>query len=128
MFCVLPAAVLVEAVFQRMKEFHLLFGVLVIGLTVFSIWTLGLTIPHIVLLLCVLPGLPLLSIAGGLAAFLWIGLTVTGRMQWFCVLGEHHMGWLVLAALIFVVCSYLKMRAKNVLMRGETEHDRFLDE
>jgi serine/threonine protein kinase len=131
LFCVLPAAVLVEAVFQRMKEFHLLFGVLVIGLTVFSIWTLGLTIPHIVLLLCVLTGLPLLSLAGGLAAFLWIGLTVTGRMQWFCVLGEHHLGWLVLAALIFVVCSYLKMRAdwgKNVLVRGETEHDRFLDE
>jgi hypothetical protein len=118
LFCVLPAAVLVEAVFQQMKEFHLLFGVLVIGLIVFSIWMLGLTIPHIVLLLCVLTGLPLLSLAGALAAFLWIGLTVTGRMQWLGVLGEHHLAWLVLAALIFAVCCYLKMRAKNALMRG----------
>jgi hypothetical protein len=109
-FCTLPAAVLLEAVFQQMKEFHLFFGVLVIGLVGVSIGASGLTVPHIVLILCVLIGCSLLSLSGALATGLWIGLSVKGCLQWLDILGRNDLGWLILVVLLLVGNRYFLMR------------------
>jgi serine/threonine protein kinase len=120
MFWSLPAAVLFEALLQKRREFHLIFGVLVVGLAGVSMYSLGVTMPHLVLLFCVLAGCPLLSLSGALATGAWIGLSVTGGLQWLDFLGDHNLGWIILVLVLFAEERYFRMRSdweKNTEMQ-----------
>ena len=78
MFFALPAAVLLEALLQQVKEFHLFFGTAVLVFSGLSIYSLGLTVPHMILILCVLVGRPVLTLAGAVSTGLWMLLEITG--------------------------------------------------
>ena len=80
MFLVIPLMVLSEALFQRIKEFHLVFGAVIIVFSALSIYTTGLTVPHVILIVCVLIGCPLLTLSGSVSTILWLLLEYTGKL------------------------------------------------
>ncbi len=110
MFFILPIATIVEALFQRLKEFHLMFGVALLVFSVLSINSLGLTIPHIILILCVLIGCPVLTLAGSISTGLWIGLELFDKLPFLDYIYKWDVGWLVLIAVFLAVNRYFHMR------------------
>ena len=109
MFFALPAAVLFEALLQRVNEFHLFFGAVVVVFAGFSIYSTGLTVPHIILILCVLIGRPVLTLAGAAATGLWMLSEITGRPQILDYIEKWDLGWMILVVLALVVHRYFYM-------------------
>ena len=121
MFFALPAVVLLEALLQRVKEFHLFFGTVVLVFAGFSIYSTGLTVPHIIMILCVLIGRPVLTLAGAVSTGFWMLLEVTGRFEVLDYLGKWDLGWIILIVVALVVNRYFYMRIKwekTTLIRG----------
>lgn len=112
MFFVLPAAVLIEALLQNIKEFHLAFGTIILVSSVFSIYSIGLTVPHIVLIICVLIGCPVLTLAGSISTGLWILLEITGKLRFLDYLNKWDIGWIILIVVSLVIYRYFRMRIK----------------
>ena len=110
MFFALPVAVLLEALLQRVKEFHLFFGTVVLVFAGLSIYSTGLTVPHIILILCVLVGRPVLTLAGTVSTGLWMLLEVTGWLEFLDYLSKWDLGWIILIAVALVVHRYFHMR------------------
>ena len=110
MFFVIPAAVLMEALLQRIKEFHLVLGAVIVVLSVISIYSIGLTVPHIVLILCVLIGCPVLTLASCVSTGLWMLLEYTGKLVFLNYICKLDMGWILLIILLLVVNRYFRMR------------------
>ena len=124
MFFVLPAAVLLEALLQRMKEFYLFFGTVVLVFAGFSIYSTGLTVPHIILILCVLVGRPVLTLAGAAAAGFWMLLEVTGWLEVLDYIEKWDLGWIILIVVAIVVQRYFYMRImwkKTTYIRASLE-------
>lgn len=112
LFLLLSAMVLIEALLQRIKEFHLVFGVVTVGFLIISAYTLGLTVPHMVLFLCVLTGHPLLALAGGTSTLLWMFIEYSGKLEILDNVYRWHLGWIVLILLLWVLVRYLCMRIR----------------
>lgn len=112
LFLALPAAVLFEALFQRVREFNLLFGTLTAGLIGISAFQMGITMPHIIMALVVLTGFPVLTASGAIAVGIWIGLLLPRRLLFLDFLWKYDLGWIVLTVLFIVVNRYFYMRLK----------------
>lgn len=110
MFLVLPAAMLMEALLQRIKEFHLVLGTVIVVISAISAFSLGLTVPHIVLILCVLIGCPVLTLASGVSTGLWMLLEYTGKLSFLNYIFKWDLGWILLIILLLVVNRYFHMR------------------
>jgi len=110
MFFVLPAAVLLEALFQKIKEFHIFFGALVLVFSLFSVYSAGLTSPHIILMLCVLIGCPLFTLAGGLSVGLWMVIEIFDSLSVLDYLYKWDLGWVILIVVMLVGYGYLHMK------------------
>ena len=106
----LPGAVLFEAVFQRVKEFHLFFGALTAGLIGISAFQAGVTMPHIIMAIAVLLGCPVLTASGAIATGIWMGLSLSGKLPFLDFLWKYDLGWVLLAALFIAVYKYFDMR------------------
>ena len=121
MFFALPATVLLEAWLQRVKEFYLFFGTVVLVFAGLSIYSTGLTVPHIILILVVLVGRPVLTLAGAVSTGLWMLLEITGGLRVLDYLGKWDLGWMILVVVALVVNRYFYMRIKwekTTLARG----------
>lgn len=110
MFFILPGAVLMEALLQRLKEFHLVFGTVILVFSALSIYTVGLTVPHIILILCVLIGCPVLTLAGGVSTGAWMLLEYTDKLRFLHYINQWDLGWVLLIAVLLVVNRYFQMR------------------
>lgn len=60
-FWMLPAALFCESLFQRRKEFHITFGIVVFGVAIYTVYLFGIHVPHIVMLLIMLFGNPAIT-------------------------------------------------------------------
>ena len=110
MFFMIPATVMIEALLQKIKEFHLVLGAAIAVLSIISIYSLGLTVPHIILLLCVLIGCPVLTLASGVSTGLWMLIEYTGKLGFLDCLCKWDLGWILLIILLLVVNRYFHMR------------------
>ena len=109
-FFMLPASLLIEALLQKLKEFHLFFGTILLVGTAFSIITIGLTIPHIIIILSILIGCPVLTLAGSASIGIWIALELWGKLGFLNYLSKWDLGWLLLIINLLVVYRYFQMR------------------
>lgn len=112
LFLALPVAVLFEALFQRVKEFHLFFGTLTVGLIGISAFQMGITMPHIIMAAAVLIGCPVLTASAAIATGIWIGLLSSGKLPFLDFLWKHDLGWILLIVLFIAVNRYFHMRIK----------------
>lgn len=110
-FWILPIAMFVEAILQRVKEFHVEFGFLTIGVAVFSMYYLGADIPQIVAIIVVLMGIPAITAGFSIGIGLWIAQMLTGKMAWLSVFSRWDLGWIVLVLFAAIIESYILFRA-----------------
>lgn len=110
-FWVLPAAVFLEAVFQKIKELHVFWGILIIIFAGFSIYNFGVTLPHVVLVLCVLSGRAVFSMAGALGAGIWMFLEISGKFGFLDYLERFHLKWIFVILVILVAGRFYEMRS-----------------
>lgn len=123
-FWILPLVVLIEAFLQRVKEFHLFFGVIAIALIGYSISLGGLTCPHIVLIICILAGIPILTLAGALSTGLWMWWVVTQKLSFGGLFSKYDLGWIFLVAVLLVINRLLDLR----LTMNKTNYKRAMIE
>lgn len=120
-FWVLPLTVLVEAVLQKVKDFHILFGIITLGLGLYAISAIGFTIPHIVLMLCVIIGMPTLTASSAVATGLWILLITTNKTSVFDFIRNWDVGWIFLIIILVLIERYVRFRINCNRMKAEAE-------
>lgn len=102
-FLALPAMVLLEAFLQRLKEFHILFGVVTIIVCGVSVVFTGVWAPQLILVLCVLLGNSGITCAGAIGNGAWLLLEWGNKTGWFDFIANHDLVWLVLVLLLVLV-------------------------
>lgn len=107
LFWTIPIAVFFEAILQKLKEFHLIFGVLVVGYIAYSIQRLGLTAGHIILLTATVTGFPVITAASAASTAIFAVLVSTGNFGWADFLISWDLGWLGLLFLLLAGYRYL---------------------
>lgn len=110
-FWILPIAVFVEAILQRVKEFHAEFGFVTVGIAVFSMHYLGIDVPQIVPIVAVIMGIPAITAGVSIGTGLWIAQMLTGKLAWLSVFSKWDLGWIVLILFAAVIESYILFRA-----------------
>lgn len=110
LFWILPIAVLFESVLQRIKEFHLFFGIMTIAFAGLSIYETGLTFPHIVMIICVIVGCPLLTASSAVGTGLWMLMEYTGKPGFVEFFSRHDLGWIFLIVAMLVINRYFNLR------------------
>ena len=110
-FWILPIAVFVEAILQRVKEFHAEFGFVTVGIAVFSMYYLGIDVPQIVPIVAVIMGIPAITAGVSIGMGLWIAQMFTGKLAWLSVFSKWDLGWIVLILYAAVIESYILFRA-----------------
>lgn len=105
-FWVLPIAVLIEGIFLRIRELHIVFGGLTIAFGIYAICEVGWTAPHVLLLLSIPVGIPIVPAAAAMATGIWMLLAITGKLSWFVFIGKYDLGW-ILVIILFVVLNRL---------------------
>ena len=110
-FWILPIALFVDAILQRVKEFHAEFGFITVGIAVFSIYYLGIDIPQIVAIIAVLMGIPAITAGISFGMGLWIAQTITGKCTWLSIFSKWDLGWILLILFAAVIESYILFRA-----------------
>lgn len=103
LFLLLPVLVLTETFLQRLREFHVLGGIVCIIACVTSGVITGVWIPQIILIICVLFGVSGIACAGALGTGAWLLLLWGNHTGWFAFITEHDLGWIVLALTLFSV-------------------------
>ena len=110
-FWILPIAVFVEAILQRVKEFHAEFGFVTVGIAVFSMYYLGIDVPQIVPIVAVIMGIPAITAGVSIGMGVWIAQMFTGKLAWLSVFSKWDLGWIVLILFAAVIESYILFRA-----------------
>ena len=109
-FYILPALCLFEAVLQKMKDMYVIFGIAVLTTIIFSIYSVGMTAQHAVLIICLLSGCTVLTVSGALSTGLWIIQQVTQRAQFLDFISRWDIGWIFLTAVMMVVFGYFTIQ------------------
>lgn len=125
MLYILSGAVLLEAVLQRLKEFYLSFGIIILFCIGASIYSTGVTTLHIIWILCVIINCPVLTLAGAVSAGLWIVLELTGSWSFLNYISKWDLGWLFFTAVLFVIKKYFNMRiewGKTTYIRASVQN------
>ncbi|MBR3518392.1 MAG: protein kinase [Lachnospiraceae bacterium] len=110
MLCLLPVALLFEALLQKIRDFYFFFGTLLLAAVVFLAYGSGPGAVHIVAILVILIGCPVLTAAAGSAMGLWVLLGLWGRLQFLEVLYRLDLAWVFWGAVLLVVNRYFCMR------------------
>ena len=107
---VLIAMVFLETILLRVKEFHILFGAITLITGIYLGITAGLGVPCVILLLGVITGVPVVSLACTSATTLWILLMTSQKMMWLDFLQDWDLSWILVALVLVVLRQYICIR------------------
>ncbi len=110
MLCLLPVALLFEALLQKIREFHFFFGTLLLAAVGFLAYRSGPDVLHLVAIPVLLIGCPVLTAAAGTAMGLWTLLGLWGQLQFLEILYRRDLAWIFWIAVLLVVNRYFCMR------------------
>ena len=110
-FWILPIALFVESILQRVKEFHVAFAFLTVGTALLSMHYVGIDVPQIAAIVVVLIGIPAITAGFSIGMGLWIAHTLTGKLAWLSFFDRCDLGWIVLILLGTIIQSYIFYRA-----------------
>lgn len=115
-FWIFLLIVLVEGELQKMREFHFVFGIFTVVIGMFSMGAVGVTVPHIFLLSCLLFHVPVLTIAGALGTGIWMLLELTGKLPWLSGIADYS--WVILVILLMALHGVLKLQIDYGMTTG----------
>jgi len=107
-FWLLPIAVLIEAIFLRIKEFHISFGIVVGVFIIYSVMSVGLKAAHVLLVLCMITEMPMFCMAGSLGTGLWI-LLYQMENSILKYIHSLELSWIILSLLFIVLYKCVVM-------------------
>lgn len=110
LFFILPIGLLVSAFFQRVQDFHIVFGTILIIFSVISIIKIGLTIPHIIVMLFAIIGIPGLSVAGSISIGLWMLINLVFELKIFGFIYRYDLAWILLIVIFVVAYQFFVSR------------------
>ncbi len=109
-FWILPITVLIEAILMRIKEFHIAFGVVSLAIGGFSIYSVGLTVQHCVLMLALALGIPTFAAASAVSVGCWMYLTITEKVAWTSVFYKYDLSWILIVIVLMIVYRLMGAR------------------
>lgn len=109
-FWVLPIAVFVTAIMQQIKDFHVVSGIATLLFGIYSVYTTGFRVPHVILLLCMLPAVPALTAAGAAGTGVWLFLLLTGKRQLLGFFDSHDLSWLIIICILLLMNRLMQLR------------------
>ncbi|MDD6400399.1 MAG: protein kinase [Lachnospiraceae bacterium] len=109
-FFILPIMFLIEIIFIKIRDFHIFFGFIVVGLSVYSIHYVGLTLPHILMLGCLLTGSQLLIFSSSIATTCWILAVILKKNYVLAFFDKYDLSWIFAIILLEVIFEYLLLR------------------
>lgn len=109
-FWLLPGIVMLEGILQWRREFHVIFGVPVIGCIIYAAYHFGFQLTYIILLAGTLTGCALLTISSAVATAGYTFISFTGQFPFLNQLFERDWGWIVLVCVLLVINRYAVMR------------------
>ena len=109
-FAIMPIALFIEAIFQKIKDFSIVFGSITIGLAIFSMCSTGVDVPQILTIIIVLIGVPAITAGTAIGVGMWMFQMITGEMEWLKVLSQWNLSWIIIIGLITVAYSYFLKR------------------
>ncbi|WP_031550910.1 protein kinase domain-containing protein [Oribacterium sp. FC2011] len=109
-FWIVPVALFVESILQRLKEFNAEFGFITIGIAVFSMHCLGIDVPQIAAIFAVLLGMSAITAGFSIGMGLWIAQMLTGRFEWLNIFSRWDLGWLILVFLTYIINCHILFR------------------
>lgn len=110
---ILPIAVLIEALLLRLREFHITIGIAIILFDIYVMMTVGVSLPCLLLLVCVVQGVrdvfPVM-LGGAAGMLLWLASLMTDKLVWLDFLYRVELGWLFLGGLLIAGYRYVVER------------------
>ncbi len=101
-FWVVPILVFFETILIRIKDFHIEFACAFFLFVGYSIYTVGISVPHIVLLFSVMTGMPVVTVAASVSTGIWMYVSYFGKMPQINLFEKLDLCW-VLIVLCFIV-------------------------
>lgn len=105
-FWALPIALIVEAFLLKIREFHLIFGAVTLALGGYIMYSFGINLPTVILLICLLISFPIFTAGAGIGAGIWIFLLMSGSLGFLEWLYKLDLGWIFLIAIVFLLDRY----------------------
>ena len=106
-FWILPVTLFVESILQKIKEFDIGFGIVSIGVSIFSMFVLGIDVPQVVMILVILLRIPIITAGCAIGTGLWIAQMLSGKLSWLGVFAEWDLGWIILICFAALINSYV---------------------
>lgn len=107
---ILPIFAIIEALFLRIKEFQVAFGILTVFYFIYSVITSGLYTPQVILILTMLSGISILASAGAIGVALWIGMNWANERSLLAFISEKDIVWILLLLLFIVIKKLILLR------------------
>lgn len=109
-FWMLTAAVFIESVLLGMKEFYILFGGIALAIGVYTCISVGVTIPHILLISGLIISIPVVTGACAVSTVLWAILNILEHTQWFEMIRKNDISWILWIIIFIMLNRYMMLR------------------
>ena len=108
----LIAAVLVEAAFQQIRELHIVFAAVPIGLTGYMMYTWGIWSAPIAMIITAVAGMPVITAGCAAGSILWTMQMLTGRFSWVDIFSKWKLEWLIIGILVSITCKNIFLNSR----------------
>lgn len=105
-YLLFPIMVLFEALLQWVRDFRYMFGLAIVVAIIYSMAQVGFTVMHVVLLVSILFGMPVITMSASIAAGLWLYLTISGAVGELTFFIDYPLGWIVMILYVILMISY----------------------
>lgn len=112
-FWIFPLAVLVEAFLLHIREYQFSFGICVLILGVYSVYSIGGTVVHVLLFACMLIGIPVVTAAGAIATGIWIFLVSRGNVAFVKFWTSHDLSWIIVVCIMVLIYKIMWLRIRT---------------
>lgn len=112
-FFIIPILILLEVTLIIVKEFHITFGIITTISFLYSLYFIGFTVPHIIMIFAILLGMPVFIAASSLGTLIWIVLINYNNISFINVIEKYNLTWIILVILFIVI---YKMINTNIML------------
>ena len=116
-FWILPIIMLGCSVLEVIEEFYVEFEIITIGFILFSMYSLGIHIPQVVMMMVILLRIPAITAGCAIGTGIWIGMA-SGDLIKLSLVNRLDFGWIFIIGIFAVVESCMFLRSS---LNKETE-------
>ncbi len=104
------AAVIFEAIFQKIDDLEIIFGIFTLVLVGISVYFIGFTFIHLIFIICILAGQSLFSFTSGISAIIWIVLSLIGKADFAGWISKHDLCWIIFGLFLIKLFGFMYLK------------------